>query len=99
MNGFVGVGMMNMASGGMIGGAANTAMNGQGTVAAQAYDPYANQAAQQLNQAQTVAQAHPVTPVQAAPQAQTGATGSFCPNCGQPTNGANFCSNCGTKLK
>jgi membrane protease subunit (stomatin/prohibitin family) len=22
----------------------------------------------------------------------------FCPNCGQPTNGANFCGNCGNKL-
>ena len=22
----------------------------------------------------------------------------FCPNCGTPTNGANFCSNCGNKL-
>ena len=27
-----------------------------------------------------------------------GAAPKFCPNCGQPTNGANFCGNCGNKL-
>lgn len=27
-----------------------------------------------------------------------GAAPKFCPNCGTPTNGANFCSNCGNKL-
>ena len=32
-------------------------------------------------------------PVQAA-----GTAPKFCPNCGTPTNGANFCSNCGNKL-
>lgn len=28
----------------------------------------------------------------------TGTAPKFCPNCGQPTNGAKFCGNCGTKL-
>ena len=41
-------------------------------------------------------------PQQAAPQmqAQSGdaAIPKFCPNCGQPTNGAKFCGNCGAKL-
>lgn len=33
------------------------------------------------------------------PQAQgNGVAPRFCPNCGQPTNGANFCGNCGNKL-
>lgn len=37
------------------------------------------------------------------PQAQphiqnNGIAPRFCPNCGQPTNGANFCGNCGNKL-
>ena len=31
-------------------------------------------------------------------QATGGAAPKFCPNCGTPTNGANFCSNCGNKL-
>lgn len=31
-------------------------------------------------------------------QAAGGAVPKFCPNCGTPTNGANFCGNCGTKL-
>lgn len=30
--------------------------------------------------------------------AGTGTAPMFCPNCGQPTNGAKFCGNCGTKL-
>ena len=30
--------------------------------------------------------------------AGTGKAPKFCPNCGQPTNGAKFCGNCGTKL-
>lgn len=30
--------------------------------------------------------------------AGTGTAPKFCPNCGQPTNGAKFCGNCGTKL-
>lgn len=30
--------------------------------------------------------------------AGTGVAPKFCPNCGQPTNGAKFCGNCGTKL-
>lgn len=34
---------------------------------------------------------------QAAP-AGGGAAPKFCPNCGTPTNGANFCGNCGQKL-
>ena len=29
--------------------------------------------------------------------AGTGTAPKFCPNCGQPTNGAKFCGNCGTK--
>lgn len=40
-NGFMGVGMMNMASGGVMGGVAQTAMNNQGTTTN--YDPYNNQ--------------------------------------------------------
>ena len=31
-------------------------------------------------------------------QISGGVAPKFCPNCGTPTNGANFCSNCGNKL-
>ena len=31
-------------------------------------------------------------------QGAGGAAPKFCPNCGTPTNGANFCGNCGQKL-
>ena len=31
-------------------------------------------------------------------QGAGGAVPKFCPNCGTPTNGANFCANCGQKL-
>ena len=104
MNGFLGVGMMNMASGGVMGGAVNNAMNAQPVVAAQAYDPYANQAAQQLNQAQATTNvvaggvSTPSAPNTEAP-ATSGGASSFCPNCGTPSKGGNFCTNCGTKLK
>jgi membrane protease subunit (stomatin/prohibitin family) len=40
-------------------------------------------------------------PQQMQPQSQAGGNGQipkFCPNCGTPTNGANFCGNCGNKL-
>ena len=93
MNGFLGVGMMNMASGGMMGGAAANAVNPQfNSGNTQPYDPYANQAAEQLNQARAVA-----ANVQS--QASNVQNANFCPNCGNPTNGSNFCPNCGAKLK
>lgn len=93
MNGFLGVGMMNMASGGMMGGVAANAVNPQINPGnTQAYDPYANQAAEQLNQARAV-----VANAQA--QATAVQNTNFCPNCGNPTSGSNFCPNCGTKLK
>ena len=92
--GLIGVGMMNMASGGMMGGVAANAVNPQINPGnTQAYDPYANQAAEQLNQARAVAAAN----VQS--QASNVQNANFCPNCGNPTNGSNFCPNCGAKLK
>ena len=46
MNGFVGVGMMNMASGGVFGGAVQNAQAPQGAAASQAYNPYQGQNSQ-----------------------------------------------------
>ena len=111
MNGFLGVGMMNMASGGMIGGAVNNAMNPQaGSVAAQPYDPYANQAASQLNQAQQVASANTVANQNVAntvanqnvanTDASTNPT--ITPVQQQPatdSTATQFCPNCGTPSK
>ena len=110
VNGFLGVGMMNMASGGVMGGVSNAAMSGQGTTTAQPYNPYANQAAETIANAKAVAANQAAQPAQVAQPAQsvqgsqptvqgaTTGTASFCPNCGTPTNGGNFCTNCGTKL-
>ena len=86
-NGFMGIGMMNMASGGVVGGAATNAMNPQANNGStQNYDPYGNSAEQ------------PVKPAkEAAPEAPA-AGAKFCPNCGTPSNGSNFCSNCGNKM-
>lgn len=83
-NGFMGVGMMNMASGGVIGGVVTNNQAAPTTQGAtQSYDPYANAGANQP---------------QATEAATQEANVKFCPNCGTKSNGGNFCVNCGTKL-
>jgi len=83
VNGMMGVGMVNIASGGAMGGAINnqtpgTTMNvdpyNTGVVAGATAQPEANQAA----------------PAQGEKK--------FCPQCGAENNG-NFCTKCGTKLQ
>jgi len=96
MNGFMGVGMMNMASNGMIGGATTNAFNNVNSASQQAYDPYAN--AQQSVQPTPVAPvAEPTVAVEQTPSVEQPAM-KFCPNCGTKSEGGNFCGNCGTKL-
>ena len=103
MNGFMGVGMMNMASGGMVGGAATapfTTPNQQGSQ--QNYDPYANGQTQTDQAPQTTAapeQGVATVPEQNTATQNVSGTATFCPNCGTKSNGGNFCTNCGTKLK
>ena len=87
--GFVGVGMMNMASGGMVGGAVNAPFKNQtSNQNFEALDPYQQSTAQQSgaqsesNSATTQQEVKP----------------KFCSNCGNPVTG-NFCSNCGTKVE
>lgn len=89
MNGFLGVGMMNMASGGMMGGvAANATTQQPNKAATQNYDPYANGS-------NTVEQGTPVV----AMGSQENDNATFCPTCGTKSVGGNFCTSCGTKLK
>ena len=96
MNGFMGVGMMNMASGGMFGGATNNAANNSGPTHA-AYAEGHTPNGQPLHagvvaHSENAEELDNVAAGNATPMA-------FCPNCGTKNNGANFCSNCGTKLK
>ena len=113
-NGFYGVGMMNMASGGMMGGTAQGVFNQQGTVANGTVDPFAN------NNVAVAAQT-PVKDGVPCPKCGTMITGKFCPECGEPKPvekaagpekpatkkcpecGADvegkFCTECGTKVE
>lgn len=96
MNGFMGVGMMNMASGGMFGGVQqNAMMNNNG--ATQQYNPYPQQGGHNVP-------THPGVVVSAPANSEeldegTAGVMAFCPQCGNKNvNNANFCSNCGNKL-
>ncbi len=80
--GFMGLGMMNMASGGMVGGAAQAPfMNQNRSQEIPAVDPYQQQPSSNTNVESS---------------ASMGKV-KFCTNCGNPVDG-NFCSNCGTKV-
>ena len=92
-NGFMGIGMMNMASGGMMGGAATGPWQNNN-----------NQAPVQ-NQANTNGWECPNCHKQAngnfCPECGTPKpTKAFCPNCGKEiTKGAKFCPECGGKIE
>ncbi len=87
VNGFMGVGMMNMASGGMIGGVVNNAMNNPNTQGAtQQVDPYAQNVQTQPAQQPEI--------LNDSSQTNT----KFCSNCGTPSTGGKFCTNCGNQL-
>ena len=88
MNGFMGVGMMNMASGGMMGGVAQGAFNNQNTSASTAsYDPY-----EKKEEPVVVEEPQQEAPVAAPVQ------DIFCPDCGTKKVGK-FCTGCGKKLE
>ncbi len=99
-NGFIGIGMMNMMSGGMIGGTANQVwQNQQGST--MNYNPYENQANPQVD-----SQGQETAPVeQTMPSDNTNILNNeekqlkMCPKCGNANqNNANFCINCGSPL-
>lgn len=95
-NGFMGIGMMNMASGGMMGGAAQNPFNQNNGAPTEKVDPFAK--------------AEPVVSATTQTQEEAKATctkcgnqvnGKFCSECGTPvvTNTKKFCSKCGTEVK
>jgi len=97
-NGFMGVGMMNMAAGsGMVGNVTSNAFSAQGAPSStNSFDPYAK-TNENVNTKHCTNCGHIVT-------------GKFCSNCGTPVNAkrctncgldvdGNFCSNCGTKVE
>ena len=99
MNGFMGVGMMNMASGSMFGAAQQNAAQAnpyQGAYNSQGQPLHPGVVAHSEN-AEMLDNDAPAI-VGNAP-AEGAAPMAFCPNCGTKNNGFNFCSNCGTKLK
>ena len=101
MNGFMGVGMMNMASGGVFGGAQQNAQATQGAAATQPYNPYEggqNSQGQPLHPG-VVAHSENAEELDNAQPAEAAKPMAFCPNCGTKNNGSNFCANCGHKLK
>ena len=87
VNGMMGVGMVGMASGGVVGGAATGPFQNQGPTAN--IDPYAKGGA-----AAGVA----VETAPAAENAEGGSDIKFCPNCGEKATSGNFCTKCGAKL-
>ena len=87
VNAFMGMGMMNMASGGVMGGAATGPFQNQGTTAGVQVDPFAKGG--ENTQAPQVAVEAKEAPAEGA---------KFCTNCGNQVDGK-FCSKCGTEVK
>lgn len=83
MNGFMGVGMMNMASGGMMGGVAQTPFNDQTN---NSFQQMSNPFAKIDNNAANNVTNNPET------------NSRICSNCGNEVTGK-FCTNCGTKYE
>lgn len=82
--GFMGVGMMNMASGGMMGGVAQAPFNNPNQPLQEKIDPF------QKNEFKDKEE-------MPSEEEQSGVTAKFCSNCGTPVTGK-FCSNCGKQI-
>lgn len=92
-NGFMGIGMMNMATGGMMGGAAQSPFNQNNGAPTEKVDPFAK----------PESPAAPQTPAQnqtTCAKCSAIVNGKFCSECGTPveTNTKKFCSECGTEV-
>ncbi len=86
VNGMMGVGMVGMASGGVVGGAAAGPFQNQGATAN--IDPYAK----------GEAAGGAAVGVEAEPEEKKESDLKFCSNCGAKVKGGKFCTECGAKL-
>ena len=101
MNGFMGVGMMNMAGGGMFGGAATGAFNNAPPMQPnpQALNNNPVEPSVETLEQKTV-NATPVSTPNSKACSKCGmpVSGKFCGNCGTPVATKKFCTNCGTEV-
>ena len=97
--GLMGVGMMNMASGGTIGGVASGAFQGQGVAAATAIDPFAKSAdGVACPNCGTVITGKFCPECGTAKPEEVKEAAKTCPKCGKEVAGK-FCTECGTEVK
>jgi len=90
MNGFMGVGMMNMAGGGTFGAATAGAFN-----AAQPMKP--NPELLNTQPVQPAVEPKPVQSSNVCSNCGVEVSGKFCSNCGTPVQTKKFCTNCGSE--
>lgn len=102
MNGFMGIGMMNMASGGAMGGVAQGVW--QDTTPPVQQQPTSNQVQPQQAVDNIDSQSSSETSNSSeweCPNCHSKANGKFCPECGtkKPEDTKKFCTNCGKEIK
>lgn len=101
-NGVLGVGMMNMASGGMIGGTAQGVFGQKGATTAEPVDPFAK--SDEVKEQEDVKEVKEEVKTGGVTCSKCGAvvTGKFCSECGEPVQSAEptvkHCSNCGAEV-